>query len=45
MTSSTRNRVLLLAILIFPVVVMVLFWLFGKEPSDAAATLPVMPPR
>jgi hypothetical protein len=45
MKPVTRNRLLLLAILIFPIVVMALFWLFGNEPKDPAATLPVMPPR
>ncbi len=45
MKPVTRTRLLLLAILIFPVVVMALFWFFGKDPEDAASTLPVMPPR
>lgn len=45
MTPATRTRLLLLGILLFPVVVMVLFWLYGKSPEDPAATLPVMPPR
>jgi O-antigen/teichoic acid export membrane protein len=45
MKPVTRTRLLLLAILIFPVVVMALFWFFGKDPESAAATLPVMPPR
>jgi|GEM_PF-7031687 len=45
MNSVTRNRILIVAILMLPVVVFVLFWLFGKSPADPAATLPVMPPR
>ncbi len=45
MTSVTRNRILIIAIFIFPVVVFVLFWIFGKSPADPVATLPVMPPR
>ena len=32
MNPTTRNRILIIAILIFPVVVFVLFWLFGKSP-------------
>jgi nitrate reductase NapE component len=45
MKPVTRTRLLLLAIMIFPIVAMALFWLFGKDPEDPAATLPVMPPR
>lgn len=45
MKPVTRTRLLLLAMFIFPVVVMALFWFFGKDPENAAATLPVMPPR
>jgi len=45
MNSATRTRLLLLAILIFPAMVMALFWFFGKDPENPAATLPVMPPR
>ena len=45
MKPITRTRLLLLTIFIFPIVVMALFWFFGKDPEDPAATLPVMPPR
>ncbi|HEX7654223.1 MAG TPA: hypothetical protein VF607_12005 [Verrucomicrobiae bacterium] len=45
MTAQTRARLLMLGILIFPVLVMIFFWFFGKSPADPAATLPVMPPR
>ena len=45
MNPVTRNRILILVIFMFPVVVFVLFWLFGKGPADPAATLPVVPPR
>jgi hypothetical protein len=45
MNSVTRTRILIVALFIFPVVVMALFWFFGKSPADPAATLPVMPPR
>jgi hypothetical protein len=45
MNPVTRNRILILAIFLFPVVVFVLFWLFGKSPADPAAALPVTPPR
>ncbi len=45
MNPVTRNRTLIIAIFMFPVVVFVLFWLFGKSPADPTATLPVMPPR
>ena len=45
MKPATRTRILVAAIFIFPVVVFVLFWLFGKSPADPAATLPVMPPQ
>jgi hypothetical protein len=45
MNPITRTRLLLLAILLFPVIVMALFWYFGKDPEDASSTLPVMPPR
>ena len=45
MKPITRTRWLLLAILVFPVVVMALFWFFGRDPENPAATLPVMPPH
>ena len=45
MKPITRSRLLILTIMLFPVVVIVLFWLFGKEPINPADTLPVMPPR
>jgi hypothetical protein len=45
MTPITRNRILIVAVFVFPVVVFALFWIFGKGPTDPAATLPVMPPR
>jgi hypothetical protein len=45
MTSITRTRILLIALFLFPLLVMALFWLFGKSPEDAASTLPVMPPK
>jgi hypothetical protein len=45
MTSITRTRLLLLALFLFPLLVMALFWLFGKSPENPADTLPVMPPR
>ena len=45
MKPITRTRLLLLVIFLLPVVVMALFWFFGKDPEDPAATLPVMPPR
>jgi uncharacterized membrane protein YvbJ len=45
MNPTTRNRLLLLAILIFPLVVIALFLLFGKSPQNPAATLPLMPSR
>jgi hypothetical protein len=45
MNPNIRNRLLIVAIMLFPIIVMALFWLFGNEPKDAAATLPVMPPR
>jgi hypothetical protein len=45
MKPIIRNRLLLIAILLFPVVVMALFWFFGRDPEDPASTLPVMPPR
>lgn len=45
MSPVTRNRILILAIFLFPIIVMVLFWLFGKSPDNPAATLPLMPPR
>jgi len=41
----TRTRILLLVIMLFPVAVMIFFWLFGNSPQDPASTLPVMPPR
>ena len=45
MNPVIRTRILIVALFIFPVVVMVFFWFFGKSPADPAATLPVMPPR
>ena len=45
MKPVTRSRLLILTIMIFPFVVLTLFWLFGKEPPNPAETLPVMPPR
>jgi hypothetical protein len=45
MNPTTRTRILIVALFIFPVAVMVFFWFFGKSPADPAATLPVMPPR
>jgi hypothetical protein len=45
MTPLARKRILLLAIFLFPIVVMALFFIFGKTPQDPASTLPVMPPR
>jgi flagellar basal body-associated protein FliL len=45
MKPVTRTRLLLLVIVLFPVVVMALFYLFGKSPQNPASTLPVMPPR
>jgi hypothetical protein len=45
MTPLTRKRILLVAIFLFPIVVMALFFIFGKSPQDPASTLPVMPPR
>ena len=45
MSPVTRTRLLLIAILLFPVIVMALFWFFGRDPESAASTLPVMPPR
>ena len=45
MNPRTRSRILIIAVFIFPVVVLVLFWIYGKGPVDPAATLPVMPPR
>ena len=45
MSRVTRIRLLLLVIFLFPVMVMALFWLFGKDPENPADTLPVMPPR
>lgn len=45
MKPITRIRLLLLTIFLLPIVVMALFYLFGKDPEDLAATLPVMPPR
>ena len=43
MTPTTRNRLMLLTIFVFPIMVFVLFWLYGKSPSDASATPPVLP--
>jgi hypothetical protein len=45
MKPTTRPRLLLLALFLFPLLVMALFWLFGKGPENPADTLPVMPPR
>jgi len=45
MSSVTRTRILLIALFLFPLLVMALFWVFGKSPEDPAAALPVMPPR
>ena len=45
MNPVTRNRILILAIMLFPIIVMALFWFFGKDPEDPTATLPLMPPR
>jgi hypothetical protein len=45
MTPVTRTRILLIALFLFPLLVMAFFWLYGKGPEDPAATLPVMPPR
>ena len=45
MNARTRSRTLIVIVLIFPVLVLALFWVFGKSPSDPASTLPVMPPR
>jgi hypothetical protein len=45
MKPVTRTRILIVALFIFPIVVMVFFWFFGKSPADPATTLPVMPPR
>jgi hypothetical protein len=41
----TRQRILLVALFLFPLLVMAFFWLFGNSPEDPATTLPVMPPR
>ena len=45
MKPITRTRILLIALFLFPLLVMAFFWLYGKSPEDPAATLPVMPPR
>lgn len=45
MTSITRTRILLIALFLFPLLVMALFWLFGKSPENPADAMPVMPPR
>lgn len=45
MKPLTRSRLLLLTILLFPAVVMALFWFFGKSPEDATKTLPLIPPH
>lgn len=45
MKPTTRTRLLLITLFLFPVLVMALFWLFGKSPENPADTLPVMPPR
>lgn len=44
MNPTTRNRLMLLTIFVLPIVVFVLFWLYGKGPPDSAATPPVLPP-
>jgi hypothetical protein len=44
MTPTTRNRLMLLTIFVFPIVVFVLFWLFGKGPPEVAAPPRVLPP-
>jgi hypothetical protein len=45
MRPLTRSRLLLLTVFLFPVVVIVLFWIFGKEPQNPADTLPLIPPH
>jgi hypothetical protein len=45
MKPVTRTRLLLLAIMLFPIIVMAFFWFYGRDPEDPASTLPVMPPR
>ena len=40
MTPANRNRLMLLVIFVFPVVVFVLFWLYGKGPPEGAVTPP-----
>jgi hypothetical protein len=45
MKPLTRSRLLLLTLFLFPFVVIVLFWIFGKEPENPESTLPVMPPH
>jgi hypothetical protein len=45
MKAITRTRILLVVLFLFPLLVIVFFWLFGKSPEDAAATLPVIPPH
>jgi hypothetical protein len=36
---------MIVAVFVFPAVVLALFWIYGKSPVDPATTLPVMPPR
>lgn len=45
MKAITRTRILLVVLFLFPLLVIVLFWLFGKSPEDSAATLPLLPSR
>lgn len=44
-SPANRTRILIALIFLMPLVVMALFWLFGKSPEDPAATLPMMPLR
>ena len=34
MTSITRTRILLIALFLFPLLVMALFWLFGRRDAE-----------
>ena len=43
MKALTRTRILLVALFLFPLLVMIFFWLFGKSPENPAATLPLLP--
>jgi len=45
MKPITRTRILIVALFLFPLLVMAFFWLYGQSPEDPATTLPVMPPR